>query len=395
MTLFKEKMILMFKNKEVLSFEVDYENSRVYFLKKLEYFDKAPIGLLKENIDLNLALNSFIDSRLISVNRYNYDDILKGTNSKDGFELSFKGHGLSLSNHYWYKKEGESLKYEDISFFKNKWDDSFARALLFDDYESLKNCDLNVPDIVTPGWANKGWIFENEPKLVKVGLVKDCFEDCLGEVLASRLAQRLFNEDEVVNYELRKIKDKYASVSSLIINEDEELIPLSEILPASLYMMYRAKNLDKTKNEEFYKLISENKLPGLYQFFVKIQCFRSLCCINDLHFDNLSVIRNVNTGKIRIAPLYDLAGAFGSSQKGRDFLKSFDKGSYLLISFVFGDLNPSWDYSWYNPNKLNGFEDEIRNILSLSTFYTPELIERILSLYHQQKSILDDAANVV
>ena len=32
-------------------------------------------------------------------------------------DLLFKGHGLSLSNHYWFKKENEKPSYDDINFF--------------------------------------------------------------------------------------------------------------------------------------------------------------------------------------------------------------------------------------------------------------------------------------
>lgn len=385
-----QKYILMYKDYEVLSFELNLDNHRIKNLVKLEHFDKAPYVIIKEENDITLALLRFFNSRLIPKERFNHKEILKATGCKSSFELSFKGHGLSLSNHYWYKKEGENLKYEDINFFTNKWDDSFARALLKEDYEALKKCDLNVPDIVTPGWSAKGWLYEDGPKLYKLGIVKGHYEDCLGEVLASRLAQRLLNEGEVVKYELKQINGQYASVSSLMIGIDEELVPLSRVLPPKLYDIYSEKNKDRKKIAEFFKGVADFGMPELYEFFAKLQCIRSLCFVNDLHFENISVIRNNKTGKIRVAPLYDLAGAFGSSQFGRDFISKLDKGSYFILYYVYGGLDPNWDYSWYDPNKLIGFEDDIKEVLSKSEFYTPDLIERIIAVYHQQKSSLDE-----
>ena len=131
-------------------------------------------------------------------------------------------------------------------------------------------------------------------------------------------------------------------------------------------------------------------MPELYEFFVKLCCIRTICFVSDLHFENISVIKNSKTGKIRVAPLYDLAGAFGTSRHGREMLSNITKSTYFLIYYLFSGLDPTWDYSWYNKDNLIGFEEEIRDILSKSDFYTPELIERVIEVFHQQKASLDE-----
>ena len=109
--------------------------------------------------------------------------------------------------------------------------------------------------------------------------------------------------------------------------------------------------------------------------------------------DNISVIRNLKTKEIRIAPLYDLAGAFGSTQRGKEFLSNLTRGSFLVVYFIYGNLDKNWDYSWFDPKTLDGFEDEIREILSKSDFYTPILIENIIQTYISQKEALIHLAN--
>ena len=388
----EEKLILMYKDYEVLSFLVNYQNGSVKILEKLEHFDKGPYGINTKERNPNSVLHRFFNSRIISRERWDYKEILKGVGCNDVFELSFKGHGLSLSNHFWFKREGENLRYESINFFTNKWDDSFGRAVLRGDYKALKNCDLNVPDIVTPGWSVKAWIYDNGPKLYKFGIVKDHFEDCLGEVLASKFIQRILKDDEVVKYELIKVGNQFASVSPVITGIDEELVPISNVLPCEIYNIYLTRNRDRKINEEFFKKVAEFGMPELYEFFVKLSVIRTLCFVSDLHFENISVIRNTKTNKIRVAPFYDLAGAFGSSRSGREFISKINKGSYFIVYFLFGDLKPNWDYSWYDPSKLIGFEEDIKDILSKSDFYTPEIIERIIEVYHQQKETLDKIA---
>ena len=387
----KEILILMYKDLEVLSFEVDYVETQIKLIEKLEHFDKAPYSFVDAE-DINIKLLRFFCSRSIPVQRRGYEKILAATNCRSGFELSFKGHGLSFSNQFWVKRIGENLKYDDINFFANKWDDTFGRSIINEDYETLKTCDLNVPDIVTPGWGVKAWVYENEPKLYKFGIHDGCSEEAICEVLASRLANRIFNPGEALLYELKEVNGRYASVSPLLVNEDEELFPLINFLPYQYYMLFKGRNCDKKLGKEFFDKIKECGLPELFDFFVKLSCLRTICFVSDLHFDNISLIRNSKTNTIRVAPLYDLGGAFGSTQTGKNLISNANKGTLLMIYFLFNDLDPEWDYSWYNPDKLVGFEDEIREYLSKSEFYTPEITNCIIDVYHQQKKTLDDAA---
>ena len=385
--------ILMYKDYEVLSFSVEFEPKRaVHIIKKLKHFDKAPYGILHPNVSEDYSLLKFCNSRSIAPQRYDYKKILEATGCKDDFELAFRGHGLSLSNHYWYKKEGENLHYEDINFFTNKWDDTFGRAIIKKDYGLLKSADLNVPDITIAGWAVKGWLWEEGPKLYKLARDEEGFEECLGEVLGSRLARRIFGDDEVIHYELKKVGDTYASACPVMLGIDEELIPLSTYLPPDLYNLFMNRNHDKELNKKFFEKLKEYKLDNFVTYFAKLACVRHLGFLSDLHFDNMSVIKNNKTGEIRFAPLYDLAGCFGTSRTGRQFVSNINKGSYLILFFIFNELQPDWDYSWYDPKRLKGFEDEIVDILSKSKFYTKELIDKIIDVYHYQKNSLDEIA---
>ena len=392
----KEKYILMYQNDAVLSFAVYFgERNKIEILEKLEHFDKAPYGI---NNDIPIKgqsqlLFAFFNKRIIRSNRCDYADILKATKCRDAFELSFKGHGLSLSNQYWYKKKDEDLRFEDINFFTNKWDDSFAKAVLSKDYQALEHASLNVPDIVTPGWAIKGWLYEDGPTLYKLGIAKDGNEEPLGEVLASRLAKRLLKQEEVTTYELKIIDGHYASCCKSIVGLDEEMIPISNVLPSEINLLYSNKETNRENSKKFFERIKEIDLPNIEEFFVRLMCLRTLCFVNDLHFGNISVIRNLSTGKIRIAPIYDLAGAFGSAKFGKEFISKIDKSKLFIVYFFFGNLDPSWDYSWYDPERLIGFEDEIRETLSKSAFYTEELIDNIINVYQHQKASLDKMKN--
>ena len=390
------KYILMNRDDEVLSFEIKFGKcDKVKIIEKLAHFDKAPYGMDKDAPEeaLNNKLLTFLNRRSIAPQRWDYADIIKYTGCLNSLELSFKGHGLSLSNHYWYKKEDEDLKYQDINFFANKWDDSFARAVLSGDYKALKNVSLNVPDVVTAGWGIKGWLCEDDgPRLYKLGIAQDHYEEVLAEVLTSRLAKRILNKDDVLEYELKEIYGKYASASKCLINVDEELIPLSRVIPQEVSILYHKKNTDRDIGKKFFNALKSINISNLYEFFVKMSCLRSISFANDLHFDNLSAIRNINTGKMRVAPMFDLGSSFGSSINARKMLSNINKGVYVIIYYMYSDLDPDWDYSWYHEQALDGFEDEIKEMLSKSEFYTPQLIDNIIDVYHHQKESLHKLA---
>ena len=388
-----QRYVLMHKDDQVLSFEVSTDSLKV--LDTTVDFAKAPFGM-EEGMtldELSLELRRFFNNLVIASQRQDYDEILKYTGVGNEFELMFKGHGLSLSNHYWFQKEGESLRYKDINFFDNGWDDSFGRAVLKGDYEALRNVSLNVPDILTPGWGMKGWVLENgAPHLYKLGIVKGRYEEPIAEALSSRLAQRIFSKGEALEYELKEIHGKYASVSKALIGVDEELLPLSYVIPTDIYSLYLKRDSDHAATKEFFEKLSSCGIPGLSEFFVKVSCFRSLGFVNDLHFNNLSAIRNIETGQIRLAPIFDLGSSFGSSERARSLLSNINKSTYILVYFLFSDLDPNWDYSWYHKEALEGFEDEIREYLSKSPFYTEKLIENIIDVYQHQLASLNALA---
>ena len=390
-----EVLTLMFKDLEVLVFSVDYEEEKVSIIKKLDHYELAPFGVNDKANNPSSKLNQFFRNRAIPPQRYLYEDILKATGCRSGYELSFKGHGLSLTNHYWFKREGEDdLKYDDINFFTNKWDDSFARNLIAENISALATCSLNVPDIVTPGWGIKGWLYEEDgPRLYKLGIVPHTSEEAVVECLDSRLASRLFKEGEYVNYELRKINDRYASTCKPFINIDEEIITLSTLLPNEFNILYSNKSVDKRNINTFLDAFIRIGRPELKLQFIKLFCLRSLCFMNDLHFGNIAMIHNLKTNEYKVAPFYDLASGFGSSERGKAMIANPTKATFFIVYYLYSDLDPSWDYSWYDPKCLDGFEDEIRDYLAKAEFYTDKLIETIILVYQQQKETLHKVIN--
>ena len=109
----KHEYILMYQDDEIFSFSITFgKTNKIDVLEKLNHFDKAPYGI-NENTsmeDVKRIFFRFLNRRSIASSRIDFDNILKATNCKDRLELAFKGHGLSLHDHYWYRKKDEVLK---------------------------------------------------------------------------------------------------------------------------------------------------------------------------------------------------------------------------------------------------------------------------------------------
>ena len=115
------KVILMNQNKKVLLAEMDENN---IFQKIYEYYNinYAPLHIYNaynKKEDVLVALNSWFKNRGIPAWRQNIEKLLEKLNVTSPIELLNKAYGLSLSDQYFIKEEGQNLKWEDINFFMN------------------------------------------------------------------------------------------------------------------------------------------------------------------------------------------------------------------------------------------------------------------------------------
>ena len=81
----------------------------------------------------------------------------------------------------------------------------------------------------------------------------------------------------------------------------------------------------------------------------------------DRHFNNFGVIRNVETLEFeRVAPIFDNGCSLW-----------FDENEKNQINLV-------KNFDWFDIDKLDGFVDEVREILSKNNLLSNERIEKIL-----------------
>ncbi|HAM16441.1 MAG TPA: hypothetical protein DCP91_11435 [Eggerthellaceae bacterium] len=126
----------------------------------------------------------------------------------------------------------------------------------------------------------------------------------------------------------------------------------------------------------------------------KIAAFKNLSLLNDIHSGNYGVICNAKTGERRFAPPFDYDRAFGfpSDEHSYEAMCANPQNAALLCAYSFSDLDPSWNWGWYDPQVLEGFENRIVEAFASLQGLPPSFGKLIARLFAIQRSYLNDVA---
>ncbi len=363
------RCILMNHEHETLAFEVDSATGKVHNVRPLDGAPWAPLGILVSWSKPEPLLEHFIRGRAIQPNRPDLPDILKATGMQSNLELSLLSGGFSLSDQYWYRTPGSKLTWEQANFFDNEWDPSFGEAVLRRDFDALSHASIATPNATCGGLCRKAWILKNgKPHLLKAASIEGG-ADSVAEALASRMLAHILPSDEYVPYEvLIRDGETYASCQPMV-NRDEELVAAWQILSQTGGTRdgqgCGSELLGAELFEGYCTALEDFGVAGAKQEVAKMALAATLTFNRDIHSRNMGVIRTVETGDTRMAPLFDYDKVFGTSKmEYMDFVCIHPAIAPFMLAAGFSNLNPLWDYSWYDPHALDGFESEVARTLS-------------------------------
>ena len=356
------KRTLMYRNQELLDFEVDTAAHKVHVLDAPERGDES---LIKLGIDANRLeefTDDFIKKRCITSARKHFSELLDSFGASSALELVFRGHGASLTDHFWYRAPGSTERWEDINFFDNEWDETFSQAVFEGDYSKLASCSPDIPDLTTRGTLEKAWekndrgIFLVKETLLKSGA------DLEGAVLGAKLCMLLYGEDAYQPLYAEERCGRRFSVSPLMISRDEELVQGWRLFALSgLQMEPSGDMMGPTTPEMMMDVFSRAGISNPSADTAKIFTFKDLALLADFHTGNYGLVCNVHTGERRVAPPFDYDRSFGFPNEDYpiDVMCSKPTLAIMTCAYSFTDLDPSWDMTWYKPEVLEGFEEHI------------------------------------
>ena len=375
---------LMNKNNKVFDF---WYNEEEHLIIKFDYnypnnLKYAPFGLIKDGIVNKNEFNKWWKNRQIPASRNGLKELI----SDDNFDLlDAKAYCLSLSDQYWVKKPNDNILWENINFFDNALSEDTGK-ILFNGGKTPMNLNLNTPDMTSNGNYSKRWkIINGKRYLLKAGS-KILNQEPYNELIATKLYERLLNEDEYVKYEIIYENNNAISVCENFINKDTELVPAWKI---NDYFEFKE---NENKYEHYIRCLEELKIKDSRKSVDKMIVCDYILANKDRHFNNFGVIRDINSlDFIKVAPIFDNGCSLWYDENdiyvGEFFLtKPFEEYENMQINLV-------KDFSFFDINKLEGFTKEVGKILSKNPFMSNERINKIIFEINKRINYVNDLKN--
>ncbi len=345
---------LMNRQYEVFDLVYDEDASEFSSVGTIYDLARAPFGLTSprgSRVSLR-ELTSWWAHRSIPLSRQGMEEKLASLGVVDPSRIPFKSLGLSLSDQYWLRPEGESIAWDSVNFFTNHFGE-------LETGDWLSQVGLRSPDNTSEGQLPKRWTKENDaPMLLKGG--GSLNQEPYNEVVATELFSRVLREDEYVPYEIGELSSgEKISRCANFLTDEEEYIPAMQVL--------KAKARDNSR-DDFRHFLECCQRLGVHD--AELSLAKMIVCDDilgntDRHWRNFGLIRNVNTLEYRMAPLFDT----GNSMWIHLSEEALQAGDFEFSTKPFyADPNRQLrlveDYSWLQVERLDGFSEKAGEILS-------------------------------
>ncbi len=237
-------------------------------------------------------INDWIDGRQIAKHRASIEKLMRDLGLTTRHDFVGMVRCLSLTDTFWMKREDELLAWEDVSLYRNPFDDVIAR-IAFDGTGMFgRQNSPTSPEFATSGSFAKCWIREEgQIELLKrgsTGFANAGFEP-YSEVLASDLLQAA-KVDHVL-YSLTRFHGKLACKCPIFTSEEQGFVSAHRFFD---------RNFDVDDMLEF------TSRHGVEESFREMVVMDAVMANVDRHAGNYGFMVDNATGEVlRMAPLFD------------------------------------------------------------------------------------------
>ena len=350
------RFMLMNRTHELAEVVYDARRREFSFIGEMLDAKRAPIGLARDARKISLvAFNEWWRNRGIPRTRNNLAGLLREAGAEVPEELLRRNLGLSLSDQYWIRPDSSGLRWEDVNFFNNDFEEVDARTAR---YAAGAENLLAHPDNTSDGNLEKQWIVRKGKRMLKKGGLHNNQEP-YNEVVATALHRRLLNKGDYVLYSLEGVGASAFSLCSNFLSDEEEYVPAT-------YVMRLIGQNSSVNDFDHYLACCE--LLGTRDARSALE--RMIVCDDilanhDRHYRNFGIVRNVETLACRPAPIFDS----GSSLWCDVDLAALSQGEFGFSSKQF-EANPARqlllveDMSWFDGAATDGFVDEAIDVFA-------------------------------
>ena len=389
------KYILMHKDNPVAALEIDEASGVISAIGEVYAEEHIPLGItVKRGRIERSELNDWWKGRAIPASRSGIKTVLEDLQIATTQRLLEKCLGLSLSDQYWICPQSRNLKWSEINFFENNFSDDMGNILFgkVSSGEMILNDEISLmsPDNTSDGWLKKKWKIINGKRCLIKGGSGAIQQEPYNEVIASKIMERL--DIPHVKYSLIMEEEYPYSICEDFITPQTELI-------SAWYVMQTEKKPNHISVYQHYVNCCEKLgIPKIKESLDQMMVVDYLIANEDRHQNNFGVIRDVKKlNFIGSAPLFDSGTSIwfdkptpmiGRTAKlqCKPFKNTHEEQIKLVSSF-----------EWLDISKLNGIEEEFRELVRASIFIDnircdaicKAMKERVNSL----KKVIDNSGN--
>ena len=305
----------------------------------------------------------------------------------DATDMLTSGHAASLSDQYWLRPAGDTSTWADVSPYVNDFSEDVGIFLVARSSDTISRLAKELagskvlgssPDASLGGDLTKRWAIEGGRRvLIKHGSFNRRVQEPVNELIATKLEERLLRTEDYVPYELRGSYNEQACVCPCMCNDTTELISAFSILSST-----RRSN-DESLCDSYLRACRTHGVDASAHV-EKMIVIDHILCNTDRHWNNFGVLADSETREwLRPAPLFDngnslwsdrtMAEGFGPYHLRQGAKRPFLTHEYDQLERYCHDL------SWFEPRRLDGFADEVHDLLALNPYMAiePGLIDAI------------------
>ncbi len=266
----------------------------------------------------------------------------------------------------------------DVNFFENPFDEELGRALLTG-VSSSHRFSFNVPDASTGGDLPKRWSVaaDGTRVLVKGGRTG---QEPVNETIASSLAARL--GIPAVGYRLGEYHNRPVSLCADMLDGHEELVSAWQVL-GSVKRDNRLSLRDEWIRDASGFGCDRGEIMRATDDWLLVDW---LMRNTDRHFNNFGLIRDVDTLRVRPAPLFDTGESLWCGELRVDNGDCRAKPFYATAKSPTArrQLRLISDWSRFDLSLLDDWPDEVAHRLSATGMLPPSRIAMIRDALHDR-----------
>ncbi|MCL2879118.1 MAG: hypothetical protein FWF29_02625 [Treponema sp.] len=329
------------------------EDYRITKVEKILDKERLPNYIHIKNEYSNITFDDWLQYRFISPSRKGVKELLLKLDYKSPINLLMENYALSLTDHYWLCEKNQNIRWKDINYFENKFDENIGHFLIGDFNVLLNN--NSTPEGASKGSLEKYWSVINKERFLIKGGAKPFFQEPVNEMICSAILH--FLNIRHTEYFNKSIDKKIYSLCKNYLDTKNDEIPAWEVIGR----FGNGVNSYESYQKCLEKLGLENEKKNVDQMI-----FIDFITGNtDRHNENFGLIRDAETLRYKdVIPIFDFGNSLNYNTDTAKVNYKEEINSVLFNKTHHENIKNIKSFDWLDFNKLQNVPDVISNKLN-------------------------------